>query len=108
MFLICSLSVPGAGPFPIKKGHSLRQKGPRWHDGTRTRDLQLGRLALYPAELRAATLVRFETKNSARFGRQFSEKRLLRRFHFSFTANPNRNLAVRWQFVLSAQYGGRG
>jgi hypothetical protein len=34
---------------------------------------------------------------SPRFTREFSKKRLLRRFHFSFTANPNCNLAVRGQ-----------
>jgi hypothetical protein len=56
------------------------EKGPHGHDGTRTRDPQFGRLTLYPAELRAGSLVVFgpgETLNSELF---CPDTRLLRRY----------------------------
>jgi hypothetical protein len=66
------------------------EKGPLWHDGIRTRDPQFGRLALYPAELRAGHRVVFHPRKSFDSEAVWPDKRLLRRSAARFSVgNPH-------------------
>jgi hypothetical protein len=77
-------------PVAEPKGTGLSEKGPHWHDGIRTRDIQFSKLALCPAELRAGRPVVFDPRKTFDSETVWPERRLLRRSVARFrVGNPH-------------------